>query len=61
MSFGELEEWYIDLEVYYLLPEEIRPTTKVTITRTSDKNFYRVPTGVILDQDSNRTVFQLII
>jgi hypothetical protein len=55
MSQEELEAYYQDLEFYYKLPSNIMPTTKITIHRSEDKQFYRVPGGVILDQDPNRT------
>lgn len=54
MSEKELLDFYQDLEFYYKLPEEIMPQTKIIINRTKDSKFYRVPTGVILDQDPNR-------
>lgn len=55
MSLEELLAYYQDLEFYYKLPPEIMPQTKIIIHRSADKQFYRVPSGVILDQDPDRT------
>ncbi len=54
-SIEQLTDWFHDLEFYYKLPSEIMPQTKVTIHRPDGTRFYRVPSGVILDQDPNRT------
>ena len=55
MNLQELKHYYTHLEFYYKLPAKIMPTTKIIIHRTKDKAFYKVPIGVILDQDPNRT------
>jgi len=54
MSLQELVDSYQDLEVYYNLPSTIMPTTEKIIRREGDREFYRVPKGVILDQDPHR-------
>ena len=55
MTLETIQAYYKDMEFYYKLPNQIMPTTQVTIHRSSDKQFYRVPKGVIVDQDQNRT------
>lgn len=54
MSEKELHDYYMDLEFYYKLPENIMPKTIIKINRDKENRFYRVPDGVILDQDPNR-------
>jgi hypothetical protein len=55
MSLNELLDFYQDLEFYYKLPDGIMPNTKIVIHRDNDNKFYRVPSGVYLDQDPGRT------
>jgi len=55
MSEKELYNYYMDLEFYYKLPKDIMPETLIKIHRNKDNSFYRVPDGVILDQDTERT------
>lgn len=55
MTLENIQDYYKDMEFYYKLPHQIMPNTQVTIHRSSDKQFYRVPKGVIVDQDQNRT------
>ena len=54
MSLVELQHYYQSLEFYYKLPREIMPRTKITPRRAENHQFYRVPAGVVLDQDENR-------
>ena len=54
MSLAELQDYYQGLEVYYNLPAAIMPTTKIIVNRRPGKQFYRVPAGVLLDQDPER-------
>ena len=54
MSLEELQDYYQDLEFYYKLPPAIMPQTEIVINRDNKQRFYRVPKGVILDQDPHR-------
>jgi hypothetical protein len=54
MSDQQLIDWYQHLELYYTLPAAIMPATPITRRRQVGKQFYRVPEGVILDQDPDR-------
>jgi hypothetical protein len=54
MSLAELEDYWQGLEVYYNFPAAIQPTTKIIVNRRPGKQFYRVPNGVLLDQDPER-------
>lgn len=54
MTEAQLVDYYQHLELYYSMPAAIMPTTPITRRRTADKQFYRVPNGVILDQDPDR-------
>ena len=58
MTLEELQNYYQDLEFYYRLPEEINPQTKVKIHRPKENTFYRMPEGIILDQDMERKGIQ---
>jgi hypothetical protein len=54
MTETQMIEWWKNLELYYNLPLDVMPTTPITKKRQVDNDFYRVPAGVILDQDINR-------
>lgn len=54
MSLAQLQDYYQRLELYYKLPDAIMPTTLITPRRSANNQFYRVPSGVVLDQDQNR-------
>jgi len=58
MSLKDLENYYQDLEFYYRLPPKINPKTKVKIHRSTQNTFYRMPEGIILDQDTARKGIQ---
>jgi hypothetical protein len=50
---ANLKARYQKLEIYYKMPPEIQPATPITPRRDVRNAFYRVPNGVILDQDAN--------
>jgi len=52
-SESELIKMYDNLEFYYRLPDKIMPKTPIVLRRKT--SFYKVPLGVVLDQDPNRT------
>jgi len=54
MSLQELTDYWQSLEVYYKFPEAIQPKTEIIVYRRPGKQFYRVPNGVLLDQDPER-------
>jgi hypothetical protein len=54
MTEEKLVDYYQHLELYYNLQPEIMPMTPIIKRRTTDKQFFRVPNGVILDQDPDR-------
>lgn len=54
MTLTELQEYWQGLEVYYKFPPAIQPTTPIVVVRRPGKQFYRVPNGVLLDQDPER-------
>jgi hypothetical protein len=53
-TLAELQDYWQGLEVYYKLPASIQPTTQIIVKRRPGKQFYRVPNGVLLDQDPER-------
>ncbi len=54
MSLAQLTDYYQRLELYYKLPDAVMPATVITPRRSANNQFYRVPSGVVLDQDQNR-------
>lgn len=55
MSTEKLVRMYQKFEFYYKLPESIMPTTSIPVRRTEKTKFYRIPAGVVLQQDPNRS------
>lgn len=55
MSDVKLAKMYQKLEFYYKLPDEIMPKTEIIVRRPEKIRFYRVPSGVIMQQDPNRS------
>jgi len=54
MSEKQLVDYWRGLEVYYKLPAAIQPQTQIRIHRRPGYQFYRIPDGVLLDQDPER-------
>lgn len=54
MSQQSLTDYWQGLEVYYKLPDAIQPQTPIVLRRRPGFQFYRIPDGVLLDQDPER-------
>lgn len=54
MTEQQLVDYWQGLEVYYALPDTIQPKTSITLRRRPGYQFYRIPDGVLLDQDPER-------
>lgn len=51
LSFLELRELYLSLDMYYLFPDDIMPRTPIPRNRpTGEASFYRVPVDVAMRQ-----------
>lgn len=54
MSLPELVSLWQDLELYYKLPAAIMPQTAIPVHRSEEQKFFRMPAGLIIDQDPDR-------